>query len=164
MPPRPPSASSCTLLPFHPQQNGPQHCVVCIVTVCYHSERKQSGKDSDLAPSHLGKLKLALLCSTCVHEVPKQATYAGSGLLLTGHPRGSLGPIMCALQGVTTAEDVTEVEALAGGELLQQWLLHPQGKGRTKQMKNGIALLIKALQQVQLLLSHAHHCGYPGHC
>lgn len=54
---------------------------------------------------------------------------------------------------MTPAEDVTEVEALAGGELLQQWLLHPQGKGRSKVMKNGANLLIKALQQVQNLIS-----------
>ena len=52
------------------------------------------------------------------------------------------------MQGVTAAEDVTEVEALAGGELLQQWLLHPQGKGRNKAMKNGAVQLLKALQQV----------------
>lgn len=49
------------------------------------------------------------------------------------------------------AEDVSEVEALAGGEMLQHWLLHFQGKLRqSKLLQLGTTQLLRALQQARL--------------
>ena len=57
------------------------------------------------------------------------------------------------MQGVTPAGDVSEVEALAGGDMLQEWLLFGQGKLRkNKRLQAGSANLLRALQQVQAAL------------
>ena len=70
-------------------------------------------------------------------------------------------------QGVMPAGAVSEVEALAGGEMLQEWLLHAQGKLRkAKSLKFGSDRLLQALQQVcsmshKCMLSDRFCCGQP---
>ena len=60
-------------------------------------------------------------------------------------------------QGVMPSGDVSEVEALGGGEMLQQWLLHAQGKlRRSKTLQTGTSQLLQALQQVGQARSCEH--------
>lgn len=54
-----------------------------------------------------------------------------------------------ASQGINPAGDVSEVQALAGGDLLQSWLLHAQSKlPQAKTYRSGSTALLQALQQV----------------
>ncbi|KAK9814990.1 hypothetical protein WJX73_004070 [Symbiochloris irregularis] len=88
-----------------------------------------------------GGLDIPAICQYFVSELKEDLKGEASYDMLV------LKELISSMTGVTPAEDVTEVEALAGGAELQQWLLHPQGKGRSKVIKNGIAMLLKALQQ-----------------